>query len=361
MRGGHPRVTHTATCGTIQPKLIVTGKKPDVDGLLGLIGPPAGFELQHDATIGTPTSGEVTVRRSVLNPPSFVLAAELLTVIADPAQNAEVHVGPGQPGMRFGEFPDLDVNMIQKIAIDDLLRLEQGAPGSGVALAIHEIVENYVAHGQQAQQILKDFGKREVFSLAHEAAMNVEALVAGELLEPGRRGRSGQRVADFPVSINPQTIRWIADYETYFLVWDEVTDPKSSRSNVANARKTSREKVATFTIEGFGRGSDSVPAAASATISAVVATLNDPANQFATARLEGFADIRGSAERNVRLSELRAARVAEMVLQANIWGRWRRLAIVGSGGIGTAAPGETEADLGRNRRVVITVDRPFLP
>ena len=91
-------------------------------------------------------------------------------------------------------------------------------------------------------------------------------------------------------------IRWVHDYEQYFLVYDRAfkTDV------VTNARRAARVNVGTFAIDGFARGSDAVPPAAQPVVAAVAnAMRTSPA---ATVRLAA-----GGQDRDLALR--RAARV----------------------------------------------------
>ena len=112
-------------------------------------------------------------------PSSPALRLGLEEIIDDPDQNSELQLGGPQKGISFGMFP-VSGPLIQVIDIDDLVRLETRAPGSGVATLFHEIVENYHAH------ISALAGGRDLME-AHAAGLEAEGRVASELVRPGAR------------------------------------------------------------------------------------------------------------------------------------------------------------------------------
>lgn len=306
----------------IQRKLLIDGKRTsDIKALLDMLEPASGFTLKHD-----PKTKEVSIIASRLKPPSFVLASRLETIIDDQNQDAELEVGRLQPGVGFGKFP-LSGPLIQTIDVDDLTRLEAGAPGSGIALLIHELVENYYAH----KSTLRDFHREVVFAESHKEALEAERLVAGELVG------AGGRVADMNAPIPSGDTRSVLDYENYYLVFDH------HDKRVVNARKVGRVKVSTNTINGFKAGSNVLPTSALTAIAAVVTDLE--ANPFATVRIEGT----GQPEQDPKT---RMAEVRDAILN-NGKGRkgfdirsWRNFNLVGN---------DTTS---YKQRVVITVERP---
>jgi outer membrane protein OmpA-like peptidoglycan-associated protein len=180
-------------------------------------------------------------------------------------------------------------------------------------------------------------------------------------MTPRPRGRFGQRGTQFPVLLGCGRARWITDYERYFLIWDEAPDPTTGNPVVSNARQAPRVNVSTRTIDGFAPGSDAVPARGVAIVAALVADLTATESQFATARIDGFTDDRESPTKSLDLARLRAERVRDAVLQVNVWGGWRRFTPVEHGATDFVAPNDHDAGRSRNRRAVITVDRPYLP
>ncbi len=313
----------------IQRRLLVTGKPPDIKAVLDLLEPASGFTLTHE-----PKTHLVSITHSLGRPPSFVLAGQLATIIDDATQDAELHVGRHQQGVGVGAFP-FSGPLIQEIDVDEVARIEAGAPGNGVALLAHEIVENYHAHSPA----LQDFNRQVVFAESHEEALEAERLVGGELVGPG------ERVASAVTVIGSGVIRDIDDYDQYFLVVDRKND------RVTSARRVPRGNVSKRVISGFGPGSVVVPHAAQATIAAVAADLQ--ANPTATVRIE-------CGDPDPTAASARAESVKEAILAAG-QGRpgfdlrsWRNFRLVGFGLI----------DLGeattRAVRAVITVDRPNL-
>ncbi|UCF91848.1 MAG: DUF4157 domain-containing protein [Desulfobacterales bacterium] len=312
----------------IQRKLLVSGKAhKDIRALLDLLEPASGFTLEHN-----PKTGEVSIVASVRRPPSQVLAGQLATIIDEPKQNAELNVGLRQEGVGFGKFP-FSGPLIQEIDLDDIQRLEAKAPGSGVAFLIHEIVENFHAHSPA----LSDFSRTIVFAESHAEALEVESLVAGELVGPGRR------VAHAWASIGSDVVREINDYERYFLVVDH-------RGNLlTDARQVSRVNVSTHTLAGFAKGSEVVPRTAQSMITAVAADLQ--AHPTATVRIE-------AGDTDPKLAQRRARAVQDAILQAGKGRKGfdlrseRNFHLVGFGlnDLGQAST--------RDLRVVIIVDQP---
>jgi hypothetical protein len=317
----------------IQRRLLVTGDKADVKAMLELLEPASGFSLKQD-----PKTNAVSVTGSVLKPPSFVLAAELATIMDDPKQDAEIHLGRTQQGVHVGAFPASPDKAVQEIRIDHVLALEKGAPGSGVAKLAHEIVENYEAHA------LKDSNWIVAFSTAHENAIKTENLIEGELGHPGSRRNTFSVVID-PGKGKPSFLRGIEDRENYFLVWDESFDRKGT---VSNARRVQRVKVSTYKIDGFTAGSNNLPKAGEATITALAADLKN--NPTASALVEGFAAAGSTPAKNIRLGQDWAQMVMDEVIDKvadKLNTHWRRFHLVGSA-------------VQAGNSVVITVERPDL-
>jgi hypothetical protein len=249
----------------VQRKLLVTGKPVDVRALLDLLEAGTGDTFNHD-----PRTKEVSITSRRATPPSAVLAGRLEEIIDDPANDAELNLGR-KPGVSFGAFPASDGPLIQEIVIADFSSLEAKAPGSGVALLSHEIVENYFAHTQRAVAESHE----ELFAVSHEEALEVEARVAGELVAPGKRVARATRVFEIK---GKQVVRSIDDYENYFLVQDFAT------GILINAWQAPRVNVATFTIDGFAPGSEAVPPAAQSTIAAAANAMQR--NPAATVRID---------------------------------------------------------------------------
>ncbi|MFS8084145.1 MAG: DUF4157 domain-containing protein [Acidobacteriota bacterium] len=251
----------------IQRRLLVTGKHPDIQALFDLLEPASGFTLKYD-----PKTKEVSINASRLRPASPVLAGRLATIMDDPVQDAELNLGRSQQGVSFGKFPESGP-LIQEINIDNLARLEVSAPGSGVAYIAHEIVENYHAHSPSLQGVPR-MDPGGVFEESHEEGLEAERLVAGDLIGPGGR------VAEAVVDKGHDMIRWVRDYEQYFLVYD-----RDLRTGVLTyARQAPRINVATYVIGGFAAGSLDLPAAVKPTIEAVAGDMR--MNRAATVRIQ---------------------------------------------------------------------------
>lgn len=321
----------------IQRRLLMTGSNTDIKAAFELLEPASGFTLKYD-----PKTHEVSIVASVLKPQSFVLAGELATIMDDPKRDAEIHLGRDQAGVGFGQFPpnsqELESNPVQEIRIDQMLALEKGAPGAGAAKMAHEIVENYAGHDPQ----VKDLAWSAAFSEAHSQALTTENSIEGELGHPGSRRNSFGVLTG---SGKSQKMVQIEDRETHFLVWDESFD---SKGTVSNARRVPRVKVATYKIDGFATGSDSVPSAKADIIAALAAEMKN--TPTASAYLEGLASGGKSSDADARLAEKRAFEVQDAVINKakdQVGVSWRRFHTTGS------------QDKSHNY-VVITLERPDL-
>jgi hypothetical protein len=264
----------------VQRKLLVRNKpKPKhIRALFDLLESPSGLTLRYEST-----SEEVSISASRALSPSPALTLRLEQIIDDPRVHAELRLGGAQPGVFLGKFPQTGP-LIQEIDIEDLARLEAGAPGNGVAILFHEIAENYHAHA---------FGQD--YEESHHAALEAERQVAGEIVGPGGP------VARALVDKGRGVIRWVFDYEQYFLVHD-----RDLKANVGtSSRRSPRVNVGTFTLAGFARGADAVPRTAQPVIQAVANAMRmSPA---ATVRIE-------SDGRHTQLALRRAARVQTAIL-----------------------------------------------
>jgi outer membrane protein OmpA-like peptidoglycan-associated protein len=331
------KVKHVNAMPVIQRRLVTFGTLPDVNSLLGLIGPRAGLALNLDVATNQVRIGAVLPAA----PPSPTLRARLTTIINHATQHAEVIVGRGQPQVMVGAFPqpeDLRVTRVQQIDIDDLLAIEAGAPGSGVALAAHEIEENFRAHGLRA---VAGVGR---FRQTHERATELESRVAAELVGPGRR------VAEVIQATSPTTQTIVFDYENYYLVFTTRLDVATQNQTVTSSRRAPPVVVSTRIIDNFASGSSAMPAGGAAAIAA--ATADVAANPTSTVLIEGFADAGGSAAVNQQVSRRRAERVRDAL------GLRGRVHIEGRGATNFVAANDTPANRALNRRVVITVRRP---
>ena len=311
----------------IQRRLLVTGKSKDTKAFVELLEPASGLTLEHN-----PKTKEVSITASVLKPQSAVLAGQLATIISDPKQDAEIHLGHKQAGVQFGAFPSDAENIVQEVRIDQIIALEKGVPGAGVSTLAHEIVENYEAHA------LKDYNWSIAFDEAHGKAEKIEDLVAGELIGPGSSRNF------FPTLVKngkEQTVMSIDDRAQYFIVWEE-----GEKGGVVNARKVPRVRVSKQTISGFSKDTSSLPQGAAMTIKAVSDDLKK--NSTASVLVEGFASIAATSKENDKLATEWAEMVKDLIIFLSddlMVANWRKFHIVGS------------ANKARNE-VRITVDRP---
>jgi hypothetical protein len=113
-------------------------------------------------------------------------------LLADQKTTAHVTVGRDaggkgvMKGVSIGGFPSEtwarggEEDRSQVINLDHLLAFQEGAPGMGAALAMHEIFENYMAHQQYA-------GAAKPYDPSHEQALALEGKIAAKLTKAGRR------------------------------------------------------------------------------------------------------------------------------------------------------------------------------
>lgn len=346
----------------IQRRLLTFGTLADVNALLGLIGPAAGLTL-----VMNNVNNQVQITAVLPGaPPSPTARARLTTIINHPTQHAEVVVARGQPLVVVGAFPqptDLTVTRIQRIDIDDILAIEAGSPGHGAAFAMHEIEENFQAHGVAAVAGV------DRFQAAHERAIDTESAVASELVGPGRRVAT----AAVPGTIFPtftafgipflgtiipvaNTTAVFIDYENYYLGFTIRFDPATQNNQIITSQRFAKTVISSRTIDNYATGSSAVPAAGAPAIAASAADV--AANPTSTVSIQGFTDEVGSAAFNLNLSQQRAdAALAALGVPAG------RVHAEGLGETNFVAPtgaAATPADRARNRRVVITVTRPQL-
>lgn len=161
------------------------GDQLKVANLLNLLGKAASVEL---SAFGENVSFE--------SESSDRLRACLRQMVDDVRKSAKVDVNYNLP---FGIFGDW-----QKLNVPDVIGIEEGAPGMGTAIAIHEIWENYASRN--------DNDERGQYGPAHAAALAVEGVIAGQLTT-----RDGSRVAAVAVGAGVNQ-GFILDYEDYFLV-----------------------------------------------------------------------------------------------------------------------------------------------
>lgn len=331
-----------AALGTrrLQPRLIASGSAADIERFITMAEAAMGEDLQHD-----PVSGEITAVATTGPALSPVFAATLHRILDDPVQDAEAHFGTAQPRVAVGAFPqppDMTGATEQLIDMDDVEAIESGAPGNGLGKLAHELTENYTAHGVAAVAGTNRFGP------AHAAGLSAESDVAEDTVGPGRR------VAGVDTPAVGNTFTRIQDFETYYLVFDLTRNPVDNDFSVSNARQAPRLNVSTRTIDAFVTGSAVLPATSAAAIAAAAAEV--AATPSATVRIEGFTDTVGTPVGNVILSNQRAQSGLAALAAAGV--APGRMHAVGLGQTRPVAANDVEANRRRNRRIVITVDRP---
>ena len=124
-------------------------------------------------------------------------------------------------------------------------------------------------------------------------------------------------------------LRFIEDYEDYFVVMDfkSVNPPAGTAPNaiVTGARQVTPTVIATFTIDNFATGSDVVPGAGVASLTAAAALLT--ADPTAALHIEGFTDDVGDPANNLDLAQRRADNGKTIIGAALA----RRIAAIGRG------------------------------
>jgi outer membrane protein OmpA-like peptidoglycan-associated protein len=314
---------------TLQRRLLATGA---IEHFSKMVQPAIGHELQQHPSKTDPAICQISDGGKLASPAtSPSLEAMLLTIIEHATQHAEVHFGRGQPGVSLGGFPDPTKPKVQKIDLDDIWRLERGAPGHGLAALAHEIKENWTAHDPTRPGTHED---------AHPSGITAGDDVIQDLIDP-----DASRVAERKVPGPPDDIR-VIDYKTYYLVFAHHW--KGTNRKLVRPRTTERKRISQHPIEEFATGSDAPPPTAAAAISAASADLL--AHPRATAHVEGFTDSSGPQATNKVLSQRRADAIAKQLANDPVQGGW--LYAVGRG--------ETEDfdDQARNRRVTVTIDEP---
>ena len=345
---GPPAPAVSATDAPVQRRLIAHGSAVDFNGFLALAESASGQVLVRD-----PVSDVVTATASLVGgPTSPAFEGVLNNIMNDPVQNAEAQfgthqaaplVGGGLGGVFVGAFP-IAAPPVQVIDIDDLEAVEAGAPGRGVAFLAHELQENFTAHALPA-----GIGS---FNAAHAAGNVAEQAVSAELVGPGTE------LLEYFAPNPAGGTSFIEDYETFFVVVDRVRAPAPPLTSalpdtvVTGARHVPQTLVATFTVDNFATGSDIVPGAGVASITAAAALLT--ADPTAAVHVEGFTDDVGSAGSNLDLGQRRANN-GRAVLGAALG---NRAAALGRGATSFVAPNTSEANRALNRRIVLTVVRP---
>ncbi|MGW5239305.1 eCIS core domain-containing protein [Monashia sp. NPDC004114] len=322
-----------------QRRLIATGSQADVDSFIDLVAPAIGQDLKRD-----PLTNEIqAIASRVVPATSPALEGILTTIMNDRVQDAEVNFGTHQVGVSVGAFPtpsDLTGSRVQRIDMDDVLAIEGGAPGNGIAKLAHEISENYHAHAAVPAPGV------DLFTDAHEAGLQAESSVAESLVGPGRRvAAAGLTVGDVETRIH--------DFENYYLMFDR-TRHAGGDFTISNVRRVAKNVASVDVIDHFVIDSDALPAAGGAAIAGVAAAL--AIDTLSTVLVEGFTDSTGTAAHNLDLSRRRAEHARDGLVAAGVDSG--RIHIEGRGATRFVASNTAEVDRVRNRRVVITVTRP---
>ncbi|GAB3073263.1 hypothetical protein GCM10027053_43300 [Intrasporangium mesophilum] len=322
-----------------QRRLIATGSEADVDSFIDLVAPAIGLDLKRD-----PLTNEIQAIASRVAPAtSPALEGILTTIMNDGVQDAEVNFGTHQTGVSVGAFPtppDLTGSRVQRIDMDDVLAIEGGAPGNGIAKLAHEISENYHAHAAVPVP------GQDLFGDAHEAGLRAESSVTEELVGPGRRvAAAGLTVGDVETRIH--------DFENYYLMFDR-TRHAGGDFTISNVRRVAKNVASIDVIDHFVIDSDALPGGGGAAIAGVAAAL--AIDTLSTVLVEGFTDSTGTAAHNLDLSRRRAERARDGLVAAGVDST--RIHMEGRGATRFVASNTAEVDRVRNRRVVITVTRP---
>jgi hypothetical protein len=347
-----------AAAPKLQPRLKVSGNKKDIKAFLELLESASGFTLKRDRK-----NGEVSITASVLKPPSYVLAGELMTIILDADQDAEIHLGRTQEGVHLGKFPDLPKeipetgvpkDLVQEIRIDEMLAFEEGAPGSGAASLAHEIIENYHAHDpKRLEKVRKTDASdqpsawEDVFHETHAVALEMEDLITGEL------GYQGPRRNTFEMLTGKKphrTLKGIEDHDNFFIVYDRSFG--STKDVISNVRRVPRVRVSRYIITGFKPGDRSLPDQATAILEQAATDMEK--NPTASARIEGLINVYVSPGTKLDVAE-RWAELAEFYLEREL-----RAITPDSTAPVLARIYSLGAFTRKRNRVVITVDRPDL-
>ena len=236
----------------------------------------------------------------------------------------------------MGAFP-YGSDFTQTIDMDDIDNVEAEHAGRGVAFLAHEIMENYVAHTLPA-------GGASI-GLAHDVGNIAEENVSQDLFGPG------DELLEYIARNPPHGSSFIEDYENYFVVMD-FKSVNPTDAIVTGARQVTPTVVATFTIDNFATGSDVVPGAGVASLTAAAALLT--ADPTAALHIEGFTDDVGDPANNFDLAQRRADNGKTIVGSALA----RRIAAIGRGETSFAVPNTSESNRARNRRIVLTLLAP---
>lgn len=270
------------------------GDEEDRQKLIDLLGPPAGLRLRHEF-------GTIQIETEAPSPRSAALADLLKQVVNNRKRHAEIDLFKGTTGTgRFGQK--------QGLWIDAIASLEAQAPGAGVALASHEIWENYQSWVQpdtphsgvlgaddvDELEELAEPAKQGKYGPAHSSAVERENAILSEIRVPSRRvaAAAGMRHEG-----------WIVDYMTHYLV----AAPRGRDfSTGINAQWLGREHVATVQLN-FAEFSADADGPRKLAKEAADAYLR---NKLTTARVTGWR----AADESATLSKQRANEVCKYLI-----------------------------------------------
>jgi hypothetical protein len=228
-------------------------KSPDeAQTLVDYLARATGLPLTLDAS-----SGAVGLGGQVQPEKLRGLARDLWAIISDEERTASVIVGRGLPNVTIGDFPidtwqeEGPASQAQRINLDHIEAIEGAVRGIGVALAAHEIYENYVAqaHRHKTGRAAKNVG--------HAAGVELESRVADELAGAGKRLTEDIDMIGHQEIIKPGDSRHdealfgavqylktpaLIRYEKREVLFDMYTQQRSGRVKFANVRSRAAPK-----------------------------------------------------------------------------------------------------------------------
>jgi hypothetical protein len=258
----------------VQRGLKLDGSLAHVDALLALLNPASGLALSRDRA-----SKLVTAAGAAVKAKSPALAARLQAILADKSRVAMLRVDDKGQGIWFGKFPDSPDKPVQELRIDQLLALEKGVPGAGVATLAHEIIENY-----EAQARLTDDWS-DVKHETHKGALTEEDTILGELQDALGQPRSGTRRLTFTAVLpgsghtpaeRARTERnlKIETHDNDFVVYEL---GELGTGTIKKVLRAAADPLGSWRVPGFTAASAAIPKGSEATMQKVADLLSkDP-------------------------------------------------------------------------------------